>query len=115
MSHLPLRPSLKSYTGCKESLRRQNAERNATARRIVDHLNRLIANNPDEIQQYIFAYVASDLEVSVDEVRSAVPLGGYNGITLAVSSADRRALEPYKRKTPDEATAGQNAKSPPMG
>jgi hypothetical protein len=69
------------------------------ARKVADHLNTLIANDPDETQQYMFANLAYDLGYSPEEVRSAISDGGYNGITFHISSDDRRALETHKSST----------------
>ena len=51
----------------------------AKTRRIAEYVNALIANNPDEFQQYIFANIALACDVTVDEVRSFIG-GGDNGI-----------------------------------
>lgn len=91
----PIRPSYDTYRGSKISLQRKAANFNDTANKIADHLNKLIANNPDDVQQYLFGYIASDLGLDVDTVRKVLP-GGYNGITLRVSAEDRRALQSYK-------------------
>lgn len=97
MTDFPLRPIFKDYRGANPKRQRTIAKFNYDAQRIVDHLNTLIANNPREIQQHFFGYIAIDLSVSEDDVRSAVPGGGYNGITLRVTPADREALEPFKK------------------
>jgi hypothetical protein len=77
-------------------LQSKNAEANERARRIVDYVNHLIANNPEEQQQYLFAYIAMDLNVDVADVRSAIEAGGHNGISLRVTPEDRLALSRYK-------------------
>jgi hypothetical protein len=97
MAILPLQPRLKSYRGAKENLRRKNNEYNAMARRVVDHVNTLIANDPRETQQYIYDYIAIDLGLSRDEVRDAIYGGGNNGITVGVTAQDRTALARYKK------------------
>jgi len=68
------------------------------ASKVAAHLNRLIASNPDETQQYMFANLAHDLGYSTDEVRTAISDGGYNGITFHVNSDDRRALDHFKTR-----------------
>ncbi|MGY2986482.1 putative lipoic acid-binding regulatory protein [Bradyrhizobium sp. USDA 4508] len=93
---IPPIPHVKIYRGSKENLQRKNAQEVATAHRIAEHLFKLIANNPDEIQQYIFAVIAIDLGVTTDQVRSALSDGGYNGITLRIDEHDRRQVERYK-------------------
>ena len=45
MPTLPLRPQLQSYRGGKQALQLKNAEANALAQRIVDHVNGLIARD----------------------------------------------------------------------
>jgi hypothetical protein len=97
MGALPLRPNLKFYRGSKRHLQRKNAEYNAMAERVADYVNALIANNPNEIQQYLFGTIASDLGLTVDQVRSAISDGGYNGITVGVREDARRALARYRR------------------
>lgn len=89
MTHFPLQPRLESYRGSKENLRRKAAEHNAMARRVVDHLNTLIANDPRDRQLYIYDSIARDLGLSADEVQSAVMYGGHNGITVGVTDEDR--------------------------
>lgn len=65
------------------------------AQQIADHLNRKIAKNPAEIQQYMFASIANELGMPVDVVRSAISDGGHNGITLGVREDERQALARY--------------------
>lgn len=96
MSQVPLVPRLKTYRGSKPDLRRKCAEQNARAQRIVDHINRLIANDPAEMQQYLWGFVALDLGVTPEQVGDAVTGGGHNGISIRVTDADRAALERYK-------------------
>ena len=97
MSILPLEPRLKTYNGSNEKLTRKNNEHNRTAKRVVRHLNELIANNDNEDQQYFWADIAHDLEIGADEVQSAVRYGGHHGITLRVAATDRAALAWFKR------------------
>lgn len=96
MTALPLQPRLKSYRGAKEQLQRRTTDFNRMAQRVVDHVNTLIANDPREVQMYIFANIAIDLGLTTDEVRSAIYHGGYNGITVGVTDEDRIALARYK-------------------
>jgi hypothetical protein len=95
MVHLPLTARFTDYRGSKDNLRRKATENAVTARRIADHVNGLIANNPDDVQQYFFASIAHDLGVSDEDVRSAISDGGYNGMTLRVTEYDRRELARY--------------------
>jgi hypothetical protein len=97
MSRLPVTPKFKLYRGSKEKLRRQAAAHNAMAQRVADHVNTLAANNPDEVQQYLFATIADDLGLTTDQVRSAISTGGHNGITFGVRDAERAALANCKR------------------
>jgi len=91
MPNLPITPRFKHYRGAKENLQRKSHEAARTARLIADHVNKLIANNPDQIQQYMFANIAHDLGVTTEQVRSAISTGG-NGITIGVDEDDRREL-----------------------
>lgn len=97
MPSLPLTPHLKRYGGSKESLRRKNTEYNLMAQRVADYINKQIAANPNEIQQYFFGDVAAKLGLSVDQVRDAISDGGYNGITIRVQDKDRVTLSLFKR------------------
>jgi hypothetical protein len=92
MAILPLTARFKHYRGSKEALHRKSSEAAAVAQRVANHVNTLIANNPDETQQYFFGSIAHDLGLTTDQVRSAISDGGYNGITLRVSKEDRVAL-----------------------
>lgn len=96
MPILPLSPHLKTYQGAKPELRRKNSAANATAVRIAEYVNGLIANNPDDLQQYYFASIASDLDVTTDQVRNAISDGGFNGITISVRAEDRQKLKRYE-------------------
>lgn len=98
MPVLPLVPHVSRYRGGKRDLQLKNAQANAVAQRVADHINRLIADDPHELQQYLFANIARDLGVSVDVVRAAISDGGYNGITIRVSADDRVALARYKHE-----------------
>jgi len=54
MPGFPLRPNLKQYRGSNEKLLRKNREYHAAmAHRVAAHVNKLVANNPDEVQQYV--------------------------------------------------------------
>ncbi|WP_027555094.1 hypothetical protein [Bradyrhizobium sp. Cp5.3] len=96
-TRLPLQPKLDPYRGSKDRLRRKAAEHNAMATRVVYHLNRLIADNPNDQQQYLWYEVARALGLTVEEVGSAVMYGGHNGITVGVTEEGRRALASYKK------------------
>lgn len=95
MSIFPLQGRYKPYRGAKENLRRKMLDEAATAHRIAEHVNKLVANNPDEIQQYMYASIARDLGVTTEEVRRAIPHGGYNGVTFGVRDLEREALKGY--------------------
>ncbi len=100
MPSLPIRPNLKHYSGAKDSIRRKVNEHNAKLQRIADHLNRLIADNPNEMQQHLYGYIAIDLGVSLQDVQEASPEGGSNGITLRVRPEDRPLMERYRSAKP---------------
>lgn len=97
MANVPLTPNLRNYRGAKPNLQRKMAEFNARAHRIAEHVNTLMANNPSEIQQYMFGSIAHELGMTEDDVREAISDGGYNGITLGVRGTGREALVRYKR------------------
>ncbi|WP_145984257.1 hypothetical protein [Bradyrhizobium nitroreducens] len=97
LMQLPLQPRLDGYRGADPRKRREASEHNAMAQRIVDHLNTLIANDPDPMQQYHWYEIARDLGLSPEDVESAVMYGGHNGITVDVTDENRRAVAGYKR------------------
>lgn len=96
MSGLPLRARLKEYRGGKRDLMDRAMEENRKRERIVDYVNRLIANDPAEMQQHLFSNIAFETGYSVDLVREAIPIGGHNGFTIRVTWADRERLEPFR-------------------
>ncbi len=99
MPILPISPRLTRYSGSKPELMRKSLSGQAIAIKIAEHVNTLVANNSAEIQQYIFADIASDLDVTTEQVRSAISDGGYNGITLRVRDEDRAKLKRYISKS----------------
>jgi hypothetical protein len=99
MAILPLRPYLQHYSGSQENPGRKAAEYNEMATRVVEHVNALIANNPDENQQYTFAKIAIYLGFTADQVRSAFSYVGHSGMTIHVTEEDRVALARYKSKS----------------
>ncbi|MBP0116384.1 hypothetical protein [Bradyrhizobium vignae] len=94
---LPLQPRLKGYRGADPKKRRKAAEHNEMARRVVDHVNKLIANNPEPSQQYLWYEVARDLGLTVEDVESAVMYGGHHGVTVGITEESRRSLAAYKK------------------
>jgi hypothetical protein len=96
MPNLPIRPTQKRYLGLKEKLYCKFEQRNRMAHRVVNYVNGLIANNPDETQKYFFDMMAADLGLTADEVCAAITKGTYKGITVRVTEEDRRALGFYK-------------------
>lgn len=96
MPELPVTPRFKRYRGARLNLQRKAAEESRVAQRIADYVNAKIANDPNEVQQIIFGYVAIELGVTAEQVRAALP-GGFNGWTFRVDENDRRGLERYKK------------------
>ena len=96
MATLPLEPHLKHYRGAKENLQRKYAEENRIRMKVAEHVNRLIANDPEPQQQYLFGFIAADLGVTKDQVRDAISDGGYNGITLWITRGSRE-IGPIQR------------------
>jgi hypothetical protein len=94
MATLFLTAQFEIYRGSKQALLRKSAENALVAERIAAYVNGLVANNPDGEQMYTFDSIARNLGLTVDEVRSALPEGGYNGISFGVREEDRRALRP---------------------
>jgi hypothetical protein len=76
MTELPIKPRLNRYAGGKQHLKQKAMAENATARKIADHLNKLILDDPAELQQHLFSSIANDLGVTVAQVRSAI---GWKG------------------------------------
>ena len=80
----PIRVPRKQYLGAKPSLRRKTAEHNELAKILEKHINDCVAERDDEIQVYIYGFIAADLGLRVDDVR-AVLYGvdaGHNGLTI---------------------------------
>ncbi len=92
MTSLPITPRIKHYRGAKPHLAAKMNERNGLAHRVAEHMNRIIAGDPAEVQQLLFATIANDLGVSKEEVRSSVNEGGSNGVTLRVTPEQRALL-----------------------
>jgi hypothetical protein len=93
---VPLQPRIKKYSGSNERQRQKVNEQNSLHLTIVDYINGLVANDPEELQQYFFGDIALDLGVSVDRVMDAIKNGGVRGITVRVRQEDRPALARYK-------------------
>lgn len=100
MATLPLVPQIKRYRGAKPEKHRKVAEGHAVAQHICDHVNALIANNPAEIQQYTFGYIAADLRLTKEEVRDAISDGGSNGIIQTVCPDGPDGLPDINKFTP---------------
>lgn len=90
MARLPLQARLKNVPRSNdERARRKIIDRNATAERVVEHLHRLIAENPENEQVLYWADIARQLSLSADEVAESVMYGGHHGIRVTVSDDDR--------------------------
>jgi hypothetical protein len=98
MATLPFTGRFFGYTGRNEQKRELAAHKTAMSARIARHANELVANDPDELQQILFGYIANDLACSLELVRQTLSGGGSNGITFRVTSADRERLQPFVRK-----------------
>ena len=64
---VPLTPN--PYRGSDLKQRRKAAEHNALAERVVAHLNKRIADDPDEDQSYNYGFVAKDLGLTAEQIR----------------------------------------------
>ena len=93
----PFRGTIYSYRGRDENKRRRTIEKNKCVEKIERYINEQVANNPDEMQQLMFANIALKLGIDVEIVRHAVSDGGYNGITFRVTDEDREHLERFKK------------------
>lgn len=99
MPGLPLQPHLRRYQGHNEAKRAKIDEYNRLAHRIVERLNRIIADDPSPGQQHLYGHLAAEFGVEQSIVAEAVGIGGSNGITLRVDEEDRRRLKPYEGKS----------------
>jgi hypothetical protein len=93
---IPIQPHFMSYEGANPRRCQDAARRNKTAQRVADYVNRKLANDPSEIQQFMFGFIAADVGIDVDDVRAAISNGGHNGITLRITEAGRFALAQYR-------------------
>lgn len=85
MARIPLQARIKNVTGSTDRARRKVIDDNALAERVIEHLHRLIARNPEQEQQYLWADIARELSLSSDEVGQAVMYGGHHGIRVVVT------------------------------
>jgi hypothetical protein len=97
MPQVPVQGRYKESRGANAAMREKVAAHNAMVDRIVAYINKQVACDPDELQQYLYGFVAIDLGLTKEQVSSAVMDGGSNGITLRVRPEDRLALERYKQ------------------
>src|SRR5262245_17550347 len=111
MSRLPIQPRRKSYRGSKGHLKLRVIEHNRMAQEVADYLNKLIANDSSDVQTYLFASLAHDLRLTVEEVRSALP-GGYNGITVGVDPLGRQAMTRFVKNLSSSTEAKPRRQSP---
>ena len=84
MTVYPVNVPRKHYRGTKSRLRQKARRYNEIAQICEDYLNRRIAERPEEVQQYTYAFMASDLNLTTAQVRE-VMFGvdaGHNGITV---------------------------------
>lgn len=101
MVHLPFRATRYSYQGANVAKQRANAELNALIERVERYVNQEIVNNNDATQQFLFGYLGLVLGVDRHVIEHAFShVGGSNGWTFAVTTADRDALNAagYKKR-----------------
>ncbi|TGQ79342.1 hypothetical protein EN850_20860 [Mesorhizobium sp. M8A.F.Ca.ET.207.01.1.1] len=96
MTMVPIRATRKAYRGADPQKALRVADQNRIIERIERRANEILAGRQDEIQVLLFQEIADDLSIDVDIVRDALP-GGYNGLTVRVTAADREMLERFKR------------------
>lgn len=96
MARLPLQARLKNITGSTVRARRKIIDHNAMAERVVEHIHRLIARNPEREQQYFWADIARQSSLSADEVGRAVMYGSHHGIRIVVVDEDQAFLSRYE-------------------
>lgn len=93
MPQVPIQGRYKDYRGGKPAMRDRVAAHNAMVDRVIAYINAQIVNDPDELQQILYGFVALDLGLTKEQVASAVMYGGSNGLTIRVRPEDRLALE----------------------
>ncbi len=80
----PISVPLNPYRGNDELKKRKTHRHNQIARMCEEYLNSKIQQDNSEIQQYLYYSIASDLQLTVDEVRDVLFKVdcGYNGLTV---------------------------------
>lgn len=81
----PLSARLRYYSGRDDRKRRQIAEFNETAHKLVDYVNAEIAKSPNDIVQMEYHSIAQHFRLTTDAVSEVFQEmgGGHNGITVA--------------------------------
>jgi hypothetical protein len=76
------------YRGNNPRLLRKAQRHNEIARACEDYLNRKVTGQRDDVQIYIYGFMARDLGLTTDEVRDVMsPVDcGHNGITIRKSA-----------------------------
>jgi hypothetical protein len=88
MVSFPISVPRDGYRGNDRRRRQKQQQYNEVAKECEEYLNRTIAANPAETQVYYYAYIAGDLNLSVEDVRDvlfAVDCG-HNGLTVSKGS-----------------------------
>lgn len=93
MTEVPLRGRGYRYSGRDEDKRRATAAKNRAVAEITRHANRLLADNPRELQQLSFHLIATELGYELETVRHAIGDGGANGLTVRITEEQRKELD----------------------
>lgn len=85
----PFSKVIEQYRGRNPRLVRKAQRFNEVAHMCESYLNRRISECLDEIQQYVYGFMASDLGLTTDEVYKVMfPVDcGHNGITIRKTPA----------------------------
>jgi len=84
MANYPVSVPRDHYFGKDERRRRKARRHNDIAKQCEEYLNKKIQENPAELQQYLYGFMAIDLNLTTAEVYDvmfAVDCG-HNGITV---------------------------------
>jgi len=87
MVNYPVYVPRKHYKGRNPREREKARRYNEVAKLCEDYLNKKILENPEEIQQYTYGFMAPDLGLTTDEVLKVMFAvdAGHNGVTVRKS------------------------------
>jgi hypothetical protein len=84
MVRYPVRVPRDGYKGRDPKKRQKRSEKNRIAKELEDYLNRAIEKNDQNLQQYLYGYIAADTGFSEKIVRDILfgVDAGHNGLTV---------------------------------